>query len=146
MSDLDGLGDKVSQISGDESLAGDANPCLTCGACCVHFRVSFYWGEADDVPGGHVPAELTEQISPTLRAMRGTHPLPKACVALDGKPGECVTCSIYPLRPTPCREFETHEADGRVNERCNAARAALGLAPLTDRGVSAMRRRRLQKT
>ncbi|MEG6657786.1 YkgJ family cysteine cluster protein, partial [Pseudomonas aeruginosa] len=21
------------------------NPCLTCGACCAHFRVSFYWGE-----------------------------------------------------------------------------------------------------
>ncbi|MDX1269447.1 MAG: YkgJ family cysteine cluster protein, partial [Oceanisphaera sp.] len=21
------------------------NPCLTCGACCAFFRVSFYWGE-----------------------------------------------------------------------------------------------------
>ncbi|EEX7666747.1 YkgJ family cysteine cluster protein, partial [Escherichia coli] len=23
------------------------NPCMTCGACCAFFRVSFYWAEAD---------------------------------------------------------------------------------------------------
>ncbi|EMK5322830.1 YkgJ family cysteine cluster protein, partial [Escherichia coli] len=22
------------------------NPCMTCGACCAFFRVSFYWAEA----------------------------------------------------------------------------------------------------
>ncbi|EAX0008081.1 YkgJ family cysteine cluster protein, partial [Salmonella enterica] len=21
------------------------NPCMTCGACCAYFRVSFYWAE-----------------------------------------------------------------------------------------------------
>ncbi|EFG2122847.1 YkgJ family cysteine cluster protein, partial [Escherichia coli] len=21
------------------------NPCMTCGACCAFFRVSFYWAE-----------------------------------------------------------------------------------------------------
>jgi hypothetical protein len=30
------------------------NPCVSCGACCAHFRVSFYWAEADDAPGGIV--------------------------------------------------------------------------------------------
>ncbi|EER5964904.1 YkgJ family cysteine cluster protein, partial [Escherichia coli] len=39
------------------------NPCMTCGACCAFFRVSFYWAEADDA-GGKVPVSLTEQISP----------------------------------------------------------------------------------
>ncbi|EEC8989014.1 TPA: YkgJ family cysteine cluster protein [Escherichia coli] len=24
------------------------NPCMTCGAYCAFFRVSFYWVEADD--------------------------------------------------------------------------------------------------
>lgn len=28
------------------------NPCLDCGICCTHFRISFYWAEADDTPGG----------------------------------------------------------------------------------------------
>ena len=23
------------------------NPCLSCGACCMTYRVSFYWGDAD---------------------------------------------------------------------------------------------------
>ena len=23
------------------------NPCMTCGACCAFFRVSFYWAEAN---------------------------------------------------------------------------------------------------
>ncbi|HCB0868544.1 TPA: YkgJ family cysteine cluster protein, partial [Klebsiella pneumoniae] len=21
----------------------EINPCMTCGACCAYFRVSFYW-------------------------------------------------------------------------------------------------------
>ncbi|OZZ73507.1 zinc/iron-chelating domain-containing protein, partial [Klebsiella pneumoniae] len=24
----------------------EINPCMTCGACCAYFRVSFYWAEA----------------------------------------------------------------------------------------------------
>ena len=27
------------------------HPCLTCGACCAHFRVSFHWSEADPDQG-----------------------------------------------------------------------------------------------
>ncbi|ENB3270628.1 YkgJ family cysteine cluster protein, partial [Escherichia coli] len=46
------------------------NPCMTCGACCAFFRVSFYWTEADDA-GGKVSVSLTEQISPFHRCMRG---------------------------------------------------------------------------
>lgn len=39
------------------------NPCMTCGACCAYFRVSFYWAEGDDA-SGRVPASLTESITP----------------------------------------------------------------------------------
>lgn len=41
----------------------DLNPCMSCGACCAYFRVSFYWAEADDA-GGSVPAQLTEPVTP----------------------------------------------------------------------------------
>ena len=101
------------------------NPCQTCGACCANFRVSFYWGEADDAPGGIVPAQLTEKISPQLRCMKGTASKPVRCVALEGEVGKRVSCSIYPQRPSPCREFDVLEADGSPNPRCAALRAQL---------------------
>ena len=50
----------------------DHNPCMTCGACCAYFRVSFYWAEASD-GGGTVPVDLTEPLTPFLRCMRGTN-------------------------------------------------------------------------
>jgi uncharacterized protein len=63
------------------------NPCQTCGACCAGFRVSFYWGEVDDTPGGIVPSHLTEKISPHLSCMKGTSSKPVRCVALEGEVG-----------------------------------------------------------
>jgi uncharacterized protein len=41
-----------------------------------------------------------------------------------------VTCGIYALRPSPCREFEASWIDGVPSERCDQARAAHGLPPL----------------
>ena len=38
------------------------HPCLTCGACCAYFRVSFHWSEADPALGGRVPFELTAPL------------------------------------------------------------------------------------
>lgn len=102
-----------------------ANICKSCGACCASFRVSFYWGEADDVPGGIVPAELTEAVSPHLRCMKGTAGKPVRCVALDGEVGKLVSCNIYSQRPSTCREFDVLEADGSPNLRCVALRAQL---------------------
>ncbi|GAB4058074.1 YkgJ family cysteine cluster protein [Uliginosibacterium sediminicola] len=106
------------------------NPCIRCGACCSHFRVSFYWGEADDAPGGCVPAALTTQVTPHLRAMCGTHPHAVRCVALEGELGREVRCSIYAQRPSPCHDFAAWELDGSPNEACTRARAAHGLPPL----------------
>lgn len=98
--------------------------------CCVHFRVSFYWGEADDAPGGVVPAALTEQLTPHLRCMVGTNQQPRRCVALAGSPGQGVSCTIYPRRPSPCREFPAYLEDGQPNPKCDVLRAAAGLPAL----------------
>jgi Fe-S-cluster containining protein len=101
------------------------NPCQTCGACCANFRVSFYWGETDAAPGGIVPAQYTETVTPLLRCMKGTGSKPVRCVALEGEVGKQVSCSIYPQRPSPCREFAVLNADGSPNPRCAALRAQL---------------------
>ncbi len=113
------------------------NPCLQCGACCAHYRVSFYCSEADKDMGGLVPVEMTEDVSPVLRCMRGTNCAQPRCIALQGEIGRAVRCLIYAFRPSPCREFglsyETdgwHAEEGEL-ERCNAARAAWGLQPLS---------------
>ena len=57
-------------------LAGDSNPatnpCLDCGACCSHFRVSFYIGELAGENGGQVPLDLVTQMSPLRACMKGT--------------------------------------------------------------------------
>lgn len=82
----------------------EINPCMTCGACCAYFRVSFYWAEADDA-GGLVPSALTEPLTPFLRCMSGTNQRQSRCAALSGDIGDAVHCTIYENRPSPCREF-----------------------------------------
>lgn len=110
-------------------MSDNSNPCMTCGACCAHFRVSFYWAEADDA-GGVVPADLTEPLNLMMRAMRGTNAREPRCVALQGEPGGCVSCGIYAQRPSPCREFAMSGENGVYNEACDRARARYGLPPL----------------
>ncbi|MBN1562214.1 MAG: YkgJ family cysteine cluster protein [Anaerolineae bacterium] len=115
-----------------------SNPCLTCGACCAYFRVSFYWGEADPDQGGTIPPDLTEDLTPFRRCMRGTNQQPPRCAALLGEIGSAVRCTIYENRPSPCREFGidwTAEGLRFTPEdlaRCTHARAAWGLPPLFD--------------
>ncbi|NSL55301.1 YkgJ family cysteine cluster protein [Uliginosibacterium aquaticum] len=111
-------------------MSDSINPCIRCGACCCSFRVSFYWGESDDAPGGYVPHALTVQVTSTLSAMQGTHPVVTRCVALAGEPGRDVGCTIYPNRPAVCREFAAWQDDGLPDPRCTAARERIGLAAL----------------
>ncbi len=112
------------------------NPCLACGACCAFFRVSFYWGETTDSPEGTVPAHLTENITPFVRAMKGTDRKQPHCVALEGDVGQTVRCHIYENRPSPCRDFAVDFVDGQVvaspedHERCSRARARYNLLPI----------------
>lgn len=112
----------------------EPSPCLSCGACCAHFRVSFYAGECQSV-GGLVPDELVVPISPHLVAMRGTELKPVRCVALEGEVGCQVSCRVYESRSSTCREFSTSWEDGEHNPHCDAARAAYGLPPVLPRGA-----------
>jgi len=98
------------------------NPCLDCGACCAHFRVSFYWSEAAT---NGLPASLTEQISPFFACMAGTNnPAAPRCAALSGTVGEQVACTVYAQRPSACKEVEAGD------DKCERARARYGLKPL----------------
>lgn len=98
--------------------------CQDCGACCVSFRVSFYWAESDAHPDGTVPQHLTIPISPHHVAMRGTECKPVRCIALEGEVGQFVSCSIYPLRASSCRQFNPDDP------RCNEIRQKFGLPPI----------------
>ncbi|MRV75389.1 YkgJ family cysteine cluster protein [Duganella sp. FT92W] len=101
-----------------------SSACQTCGACCANFRVSFYWAESDDHPGGSVPAHLVIPVTPHHVAMRGTERKPARCIALQGEVGKSVGCSIYLQRSSTCREFMEGTPE------CNGARAAHGLPAL----------------
>lgn len=113
------------------------NPCIQCGACCCYFRVEFYWREIEPTSQYRVPAPLTEDLNPFKKCMKGTlEKTGNRCVALSGKVGRQVACTIYPNRPSPCRNFAFSYAPnedgtpGPKNKRCDEARAANGLKPL----------------
>jgi len=95
--------------------------CQSCGACCSVFRVSFYWSETTLHPEGSVPQHLVTPISPYHVAMNGTLQSPVRCACLRGEVGQSVSCDIYPLRSSTCRECEAG------SDTCLRARALAGL-------------------
>ncbi len=107
------------------------HPCLACGACCAHFRISLHWSEAEAELGGVVPAALTEAYGRHQRAMRGTGAGPVRCVALTGEVGRAAHCTIYAQRPQVCRDLVAAWEHGEPSPQCDRARAAHGLPPLT---------------
>jgi uncharacterized protein len=112
------------------------NPCLSCGACCQHFRISMYMGEMASSPGGTVPDELVSPVNPVIVCMKGTEAGHGRCIALRGvvgKPG--IRCEIYHLRPTPCREYRVWLEDGTPNPDCQRLRTNIGLPPLKPRAA-----------
>ncbi len=114
------------------------HPCLSCGACCAHYRVSLHWSEAEPSLGGRVPIELTETFGQHQRSMRGTWAKQPHCIALQGTVGESVSCSIYDARPGACRDLRMSWENGAPNPQCDNARIAYGLAPLTREDVEAL--------
>jgi Fe-S-cluster containining protein len=107
------------------------NPCLTCGVCCAHFLVSFYWRETDDFTPNGVPAELTEQVDNYRKAMKGSNQPNPRCIALRGELKKQIYCDIYERRSSVCREFPASYEHGERNERCDRVRAQFGLPPVT---------------
>lgn len=104
-----------------DTVEDEHNPCLHCGACCMSYRVSFYWGEAD---AHGLPAALTEQVNAFYACMAGTNAAAPRCAALQGAVGETVACSVYERRPGPCREVQPGDA------KCVGARERHGLPRL----------------
>jgi Fe-S-cluster containining protein len=99
----------------------DQNPCLACGACCMSYRVSFYWAEAEE---RGLPASLTEQVSPHLACMAGTNARQPRCAALQQSGEGRFACRVYEQRPAPCRELQIGD------DKCRQARARHGLPAL----------------
>lgn len=107
------------------------NPCLTCGACCAFYRVSFYWRERSDFQTDGVPEELCEDLNQFRCVMKGTNQPSPRCIALLGTIGKHVFCKIYNRRPAVCREIEPSYKNGYPEIKCDKARLAYGLPPLT---------------
>lgn len=95
--------------------------CLSCGACCAHFRVSFYWAE-----GEMIPNEMLEVLTPVYSCMKGTNQAPSRCIALEGKIGESASCQIYEQRSSSCKEVQV------ADSQCHKARTAYGLIPFIE--------------
>lgn len=106
------------------------HPCLSCGACCAHFRVAFHWSEADPFLGGQTPVELTEQLDPHRVVMRGTQSRSPRCTSLVGEIGVAAHCGIYAQRPSPCAALQPAWEQGQPSAQCDRARLAHGLVPL----------------
>lgn len=95
--------------------------CTSCGACCAHYRVSFYWSEAIETG---LAEDLYEALTPTMACMKGTHSKSPRCIALQGQIGQSVHCTVYPHRTTPCREVQVGD------DKCLQARQAHQLGHL----------------
>jgi Fe-S-cluster containining protein len=108
-----------------------SHPCLSCGACCAAFRVSFHWSEAEPAVGGGVPGALTEALDAHRVAMRGTWARAPRCIALDADIGRHSRCTIHEARPSPCREVMASWEHGEPDPQCDRARRMHGLPVLT---------------
>ena len=106
------------------------HPCLTCGACCALFRVSFHWSEADPALGGQIPFALTEPVRTHERAMRGTSQAQPRCIALDADIGRYSRCTIHDRRPSACALVAASYEFGAASAQCDKARVAHGLPVL----------------
>jgi len=113
-------------------VMSENNPCLTCGACCASFRVSFYWAETSAGQKNGVPVELTENVNDFYSCMKGTNSKTPHCIALEGQVGREVSCKIYEQRSSTCREFNIIDASGNIDAHCTKARARYGLLPVVN--------------
>ena len=109
--------------------APKTHPCVRCGACCAFFRVLFPAQELE-VHNFQVPKDFTEKIDAQTRIMMGTNQAKPRCVALAGRVGVEVGCSIYHQRPGCCRDFSPSFESGVRNPRCDTARFSKGLKAL----------------
>jgi Fe-S-cluster containining protein len=119
----------------------NTHPCLSCGACCAYYRVSFHPSETSP-ESFETPNAMVIPVHSEESVMMGTHTIQNTrCVALTGEVGKDAHCSIYENRPSPCRKFEASYSYGVKEPRCDEARVAHGLLPLTLRDYDGFRNR-----
>ncbi len=109
----------------------NSNPCLSCGACCALYRVTFLSSNRNPSQHENIPPQMLIKAPSGCTAMKGTYSAHPRCAALEGIIGISVKCLIYFKRPPPCRDFKISWEDGIENERCDNARDFWKLSPLT---------------
>src|SRR5690606_1933817 len=92
--------------------------CLSCRPCCAYFWLSFCWAEGLLIPERY-PAPVTAVYS----CMAGTNQKNPRCIALDGTIGQQVSCGMYELRSSSCKEVQI------ADDQCNKARVAHNMLP-----------------
>lgn len=70
-----------------------------------------------------MPEQYTEPVTSVYSCMAGTNQKNPRCVALEGKIGEQVSCGMYELRSSSCKEVQIADA------QCNKARMAHNMIP-----------------
>jgi Fe-S-cluster containining protein len=110
-------------------MADPIPDCITCGACCA----SPFVGEGYIQVNAEEEKRLDRLGLPVLEVMPGPDDRivllgtkenrqgDRVCVALDGRVGKQVFCTIYEHRPSLCRQFEAGSPE------CFEARRAAGV-------------------
>lgn len=65
----------------------------------------------------------TEPVTSVYSCMAGTNQKNPRCIALEGSIGEQVSCGMYELRSSSCKEVQIADA------QCNKARMAHNMIP-----------------
>jgi Fe-S-cluster containining protein len=99
--------------------------CQTCGACCCNSdenRAEKYIDYVEVPPGSRLGREPVLLRKLTVLNAQGERHMQlvgreQRCVALEGKLGENVSCSIYELRPPACRKVEPGSYECRRDRR-----------------------------
>lgn len=76
-----------------------------------------------------MPEHYTEPVTAVYSCMAGTNQNNPRCIALEGTVGEQVSCGMYELRSSSCREVQVADA------QCNKARLAHHMIPFIQIGA-----------
>lgn len=114
-------------LTSRQTTVKDAPDCETCGACCCNPSENKQEGYSFYVK--LLPSDrLLQDQKKTDRYVMYENGVPHMkltetgrCIALAGKLGKKVRCTIYQERPTTCRRFESG------SERCHEYRKELGI-------------------
>jgi len=98
--------------------------CVTCGACCVSPQDYETYVDVELDEEALIPARMLLRRARNFSSLRTKRTKDGfvVCVALTGKPGKRVKCSIYDVRPGVCHEFKPG------GPACLVAREELGLS------------------